>query len=70
MIDELKQRLTGLGMNEEMATKAISTMADFAKSKLPSQFHSAIDDVMAGNKPDLGPMAGLLGGLSGLFGRK
>jgi len=70
MIDELKQRLTALGMNEEMATKAIATIADFAKSKAPSQFHSAIDDVIAGNKPDLGPLAGLLGGLPSLLDEK
>lgn len=70
MIDELKLRLTALGMDEEMATKAIATMADFAKTKVPTPFHSAIDEVMAGKKPDLGPLAGLLGGLSGLFGGK
>lgn len=70
MIDELKARLTALGMDEEMANKAIVTVADFAKTKVPQQFHSAIDDVMAGNKPDLGVLGGMLGGLSGLFGGK
>jgi len=70
MINELKAKLTALGMDEEMATKAIATVADFAKSKAPSQFHGAIDDLLAGNMPDLGPLSGLLGGLSGLFGGK
>lgn len=70
MIDELKARLTSLGMDGEMATKAIATMADFAKTKVPAPFHSAIDDVLAGKEPDLGPLGGLLGGLSGLFGGK
>jgi hypothetical protein len=70
MINELKNRLTALGMGEEMANKAISTVADFAKTRLPEQFHSALDDVMAGKTPDLGPLAGLMGGLKGLFGGK
>ncbi len=70
MINELKAKLTSLGMDEEMANKAISTVAEFAKAKLPSQFHSAIDDVMAGKSPDLGGLGGMLGGLSGLFGGK
>lgn len=69
MINELKVKLTALGMDEEMATKAISTVAEFTKAKLPSQFHSAIDDVMAGKNPDLGAMSGLLGGLKGFFGK-
>lgn len=70
MINELKTRLTAIGLSEEMAAKAIETVADFAKTKLPEQFHSAMDDVLAGNSPDLGPLTGLLGGLKGLFGGK
>ena len=42
MINELKTRLTALGMGEEMADKAIGTVADFAKTKLPAQFHSGL----------------------------
>lgn len=57
-------------MDEEMAGKAIAAMADFAKTKAPSQFHSAIDDMLDGKKPDLGPLGGMLGSLSGLFGGK
>jgi hypothetical protein len=70
MINELKTRLTAIGLSEEMAAKAIETVSDFAKTKLPEQFHSAMDDVMAGKDPDLGPMVGLIGGLKGLFGGK
>lgn len=69
MINELKIKLTALGMSEEMADKAISTIAEFAKHKLPSSLHSAIDDVMAGKNPDLGQLSGLLGGLKGFFGK-
>ena len=70
MINELTSRLTAIGLSEEMANKAIETVADFAKSKLPEQFHGALDDVMAGNTPDLGGLGGLLSGLKGLFGGK
>lgn len=70
MITELTSRLTAIGLSEEMANKAIETVADFAKSKLPEQFHGALDDVMAGNTPDLGGLGGLLSGLKGLFGGK
>jgi hypothetical protein len=70
MINELKSRLTGIGLSEEMATQAIQTVAEFAKTKLPEQFHSTLDDVMAGNNPDLGSLGGMLGGLKGLFGGK
>ncbi|MFD2256142.1 hypothetical protein ACFSSA_05600 [Luteolibacter algae] len=70
MINELKIKLTALGMSEELAEKAIQTVAEFAKSKLPTQFHGAMDDVMAGKTPDLGKMGGLLGSLGGLFGGK
>ncbi len=70
MINELKIKLTALGMDEAMATKAIHTVAEFAKGKLPSSLHKPIDDVMAGKDPDLGALGGLLGGLKGLFGGK
>lgn len=67
MINELKTRLTNIGLSEEMATKAIETVAEFAKSKLPESLHGPIEDVMAGQNPDLGKLSGLMGGLGGLF---
>lgn len=70
MINELKSRLTELGLSEEIAGQAIETVAEFAKSKLPETFHSTLDDVMAGKSPDLGGLGGLLGGLKGMFGGK
>lgn len=70
MINELKIKLTSLGMDEAMATKAINTVAEFAKAKLPAQLHKPIDEVMAGKDPDLGVLSGLFGGLKGLFGGK
>ncbi|RYD40185.1 MAG: hypothetical protein EOP85_14685 [Verrucomicrobiaceae bacterium] len=66
-MNELKERLKGLGLSDELADKAIATVADFVKSKIPSSFHGMIDDVMAGKSSDLG---GILGNLGGLFGGK
>lgn len=66
-MNELKQKLTSLGLSEEMADQAITTVAEFVKSKIPANYHSMIDDVLAGKSPDLG---GILGGLGNLFGGK
>lgn len=65
-MNELKTKLQALGLSEEMTDKAIATVAEYLKSKLPEKFHQPIDDVLAGKTPDIG---GLLGGLGGLFGK-
>lgn len=67
---ELTDKLTALGLSEEMATKAIATVAGFIKSKLPENVHPMIDDIVAGKSPDLGAAGGLLGGLKGMFASK
>jgi ketopantoate reductase len=64
---ELKEKLTALGLSDEMTDKAIATVAEFVKSKIPESYHSMIDDVFAGKTPELG---GILGSLGGLFGGK
>ncbi len=66
-MNELKAKLTALGLSEEMADKTIATVAEFVKSKIPASYHGMIDDVMAGKSPDMG---GILGSLGGLFGGK
>lgn len=66
-MNELKAKLTGLGLSEEMTNQAIAAVAEFMKSKIPDSYHSMIDDVLAGKSPDMG---GILGGLGGLFGGK
>ncbi len=63
-MNELKQKLVGLGLSEEMTDKVITTVANFVKSKVPASYHGMIDDALAGKTPDMG---GLLGGLGGLF---
>ncbi|NJR42454.1 MAG: hypothetical protein HC767_07125 [Akkermansiaceae bacterium] len=51
-MNELKEKLTGLGLSEEMSDKAIAAVAEFAKSKIPESYHGMLDDVMAG-KPQI-----------------
>ncbi len=73
-MNELKARLTALGLSEEMAEKAIVTVAEFAKTKLPANFHGMIDSALAGKSGDSadssGGLGGILGGLTGMFGDK
>ena len=66
-MNELKEKLVAIGLSGEMADKAIATVADFVKSKVPTSYHSMIDEVMAGKTPELG---GILGTLGSLFGGK
>lgn len=67
IMNELKIKLMALGLSEDMTNKAITTVADFVKTKIPANYHSMIDDVMAGKSPEMG---GILGSLGGLFGKK
>jgi hypothetical protein len=64
-MNELKQKLTALGLSEEMAGQVIATVAEFVKSKIPTSFHSMIDDVLTGKSPDMGSIFGNLGGFFG-----
>ena len=66
-MNELKEKLMALGLSAEMTDKAIATVAEFVKSKIPESYHPMIDDVLAGKTPELG---GILGSLGGLFGGK
>jgi ketopantoate reductase len=66
-MNELKTKLQALGLSEEMTDKAIATVAEFVKSKIPESYHSMIDDVLAGKTPEMG---GILGSITGLFGKK
>ncbi len=67
IMNELKIKLMALGLSEDMTNKTIVTVADFVKTKIPSTYHSMIDDVMAGKSPEMG---GILGSLGSLFGKK
>jgi len=67
---ELLEKLKALGLSEEMATKAITTVGDYVKTKLPENFHQVIDDVLTGKSPDLGGASGFLDSIKGMFASK
>lgn len=67
---ELEDKLTGLGLSQEQAQQAIQAVVDFIKAKIPGEYQGMLDQVMAGQMPDLGALGGIVGGLKGLFGDK
>lgn len=68
-MDELKAKLTGLGLSDEMATQVIQVVGEFVKSKVPAQFQDIVDQLLSGQSPDLGSLSGgLLGKMKGMFG--
>ncbi len=64
-MNELKEKLVALGLSEDQASQAITAVAEFAKSKLPAQFHGMLDDVLAGKTSAIGGLGGMLGSLFG-----
>jgi hypothetical protein len=68
-LDELVKLVSQkAGISPEQAKAAIQTVVDFLKSKAPAPLAGQIDGLLAGGtSPDLGKLAG---GLGGLFGKK
>ena len=52
------------GISEDMARKAVETVIDYLKDKLPDPIAGRVDDVLEGKSADL------LSGLGGLLGGK
>ncbi len=61
MMNELKEKLIALGLSEEMANQVIATVLEFMKSKIPATYHGMIDEVLAGQSPELHGLLGSLG---------
>jgi hypothetical protein len=67
-MNELKQKLAGLGLSEQQVDGAIKTVGDFVKSKLPPEYQGMVDSLMAGQTPDLSALGGgLLDQVKGMF---
>ena len=67
-MNELKQKLAGLGLSEQQVDGAIKTVADFVKSKLPAEYQGMVDSLMAGQTPDLSALGGgMLDKVKGMF---
>lgn len=68
-MDELKAKLTALGLSEEMAGQAIQAVGEFVKSKVPDQYQGMVDQLLSGQSPDLSSLGGgLLDKMKGMFG--
>lgn len=67
-MNELKQKLMGLGLSAEQVDGALKTIADFVKAKLPPEYQGAVDSLLAGETPDLSSLGGgLLDKVKGMF---
>jgi len=62
-MNELKAKLTSLGLSDEMATKALHAVGEFAKTKLPENMHPLVNQFLG---DDSNPSTGSAGGLGGL----
>lgn len=65
-MDELiKQVVKKAGVSEDQAKKAVETVLDFLKDKLPAPIATQIEGALGGDVPDLGDVGKKLGGLLG-----
>jgi hypothetical protein len=70
-MQELRNKLTNLGLSEEMASQAIQLMGEYLKSKVPTPYQGMVDQVLSGESPDLSMLAGgMMDKMKGLFGGK
>jgi hypothetical protein len=57
------------GISPEQAQTAVATVVGFIKDKLPAGLAGQLDGLLAGGgMPNVGDIAGKLGGLGGMFG--
>ena len=66
-MDALKAKLTGLGLSEDMADKAIATVGDFIKERIPENFRPMVDKVLSGEDVSGDAMGGAKDLLGGFF---
>ena len=68
-MEELKEKLAGLGIAEEQIDSVIETVFGFIKDKLPDGMEGIADSLMNGETPDMGDLGGgLMDKAKGLFG--
>jgi hypothetical protein len=64
-MEELKEKLAALGINEDQIDGVIETVVDFIKGKLPEGMEGMVQSLMDGDGPDA---SDLLNKAKGLFG--
>jgi hypothetical protein len=53
-MDELKEKLAGLGIGDDKMDEVIQTVLGFVKDKLPDGMEGMFDSVMKGEVPEIG----------------
>lgn len=69
MEELIAQIAKNAGITTEQAQKALDTVLEYAKSKLPAPFASQVEALLAGGELPQG-LGGLAKGLGGLFGSR
>lgn len=59
-MDELLQRLKGMGLDDAKAGEVIQTVRAFLEEKLPDPIASKLDDVLSGNPETMDSLLGKL----------
>jgi hypothetical protein len=68
IMNELKEKLMGLGLSAEQVDSALHAVAEFAKSKVPAEYQGIVDSLLAGQTPDLAALGGgMLDKVKGMF---
>lgn len=53
-MNELKEKLSALGISDEQVDQAIEAFTDFLKDKVPNGMEGMLESVLHGKAPDLG----------------
>jgi hypothetical protein len=56
-MNELREKLRGLGLTDEQIDGAVQHVAEYVKGKLPSEYSGVVDTILAGETPDLSSLA-------------
>ena len=65
-MDELIKQVTAkAGISEDQARKAVSTVLDFVKTRLPAPIASQVENAISGGGGGVGDIASKVGGLLG-----
>ena len=59
-MDELMQRLQGLGLDDAKAREVVSTVRAFLEEKLPDPIAAKLDDILSGSPENMESLLGKL----------
>ena len=59
-MDELLERLQGLGLDDAKAREVVTTVRGFLEEKLPDPIAAKLDDILSGSPEDMQSLLGKL----------